>query len=141
MDKVIGVQFAVEVGNRFALEIISQPESAYEYGGSVFGNQPALAIIDQGGNILTDVNEGTVNVSLLKKAMIEQHFNVSVTKSLLIIYGLVNFAGMYISEAHSECKLKFATELSIDCSRSCFEYLFCGYWISSAYSASPRRFQ
>ena len=61
MDTETGEQFAVEVGNRFALEITSQPEGAY--GGNIFGNQPALAIIDRGGNIVTDVNEGTVNVS------------------------------------------------------------------------------
>ena len=42
MDKVIGVQFAVEVGNRFALalEITPQPESAY--GGSFFGMVTSL---------------------------------------------------------------------------------------------------
>ena len=116
MDKVTGEQFAVEVGNRFALEITSQPESAY--GGSVFGNQPALAIIDRGGNIVTDVNEGTVNVSLLKgndratlQCISDEEFVVP------IIDGLVNFAGLYINEADAEYTLKFATELSIDGSR------------------------
>jgi hypothetical protein len=59
MGTVIGAPFVVEVGDPFALEVISQPESAY--GGGVFGIQPVLAIKDRGGNIVAEVNEGTVS--------------------------------------------------------------------------------
>ena len=120
-DKVIGVQFAVEIGNRFALGITQQPESAH--GGSVVGNQSALAIIDQGGNIVTDVNEGTVNVSLLKKTMIDLLECISVR---------------HILNIHLNLRCDRIVDKWLE--RSCFEYLLCGYWISSAYSASPRRF-
>jgi hypothetical protein len=59
MGSTTGEMFAVEVGNRFILDITTQPESAY--GGNVFGSQPVLAIKDRGGNIVRDVNEGTVS--------------------------------------------------------------------------------
>jgi hypothetical protein len=59
METVIGAPFVVEVGDPFALEVISQPESAF--GGGVFGIQPVLAIKDRGGNIVAEVNGGTVS--------------------------------------------------------------------------------
>ena len=58
MDIVIGHVFTVGIGERYQLEIVSQPEMAH--GGSVFGSQPVLAILDRGGNVVTDVNEGMV---------------------------------------------------------------------------------
>ena len=58
MDTVIGHEFIVGIGERYQLEIVSQPEMAH--GGSVFGSQPVLAIHDRGGNVVTDVNEGMV---------------------------------------------------------------------------------
>ena len=58
MDTVIGHVFTVGIGERYQLEIVSQPEMAY--GGSVFGSQPVLAVHDRGGNVVTDVNEGMV---------------------------------------------------------------------------------
>ena len=58
MDTVIGHVFTVGIGERYQLEIVSQPEMAY--GGSVFGSQPVLAVRDRGGNVVTDVNEGMV---------------------------------------------------------------------------------
>ena len=58
MDTVISDEFAVTVGEMYQLDIVTQPEMAY--GGSVFGSQPVLAILDRGHNICTDVNEGMV---------------------------------------------------------------------------------
>ena len=123
MDTETGEQFAVEVGNRFALEITSQPEGAY--GGNIFGNQPALAIIDRGGNIVTDVNEGTVNVSLLKGSDIATLQCTGDGEFVVpIINGLVNFAGLYINEAHVEYTLKFSTDLLLDGSREVVSNIF-----------------
>lgn len=58
MDNVIGDEFTVEVGERYRMGFVTQPEMAY--GGAIFGSQPLLAIQDRGGNTVTDVNEGMV---------------------------------------------------------------------------------
>lgn len=58
LGTTIGNLFSVEVGERYKLDIVTQPEVAY--GGGVFGSQPVLVILDRGGNVLSDVNEGTV---------------------------------------------------------------------------------
>jgi hypothetical protein len=47
MGTVLGEEFAINVGNAYRLELITQPETAY--GGSAFGSQPKEVIYDQGG--------------------------------------------------------------------------------------------
>ena len=58
MGTAIGDEFTVNVGEKFQLGFVIQPEMAY--GGSVFGSQPLLAVQDRGGNTVTDVSEGMV---------------------------------------------------------------------------------
>ena len=63
MGTVITDEFTVEVGQKYQLGIVTQPEMAF--GGSVFGSQPVLAIQDRGGNTVTDVDDGVVSMMFL----------------------------------------------------------------------------
>ena len=58
MGTTLGDVFAVAVGTRFRLGLVRPPATAY--GGAPFAGQPVLAVQDRGGNVVADVNEGTV---------------------------------------------------------------------------------
>ena len=112
MGTVFGDEFAVEVGEKYRLGFVIQPEMAY--GGSAFGSQPSLAILDRGGNVVTDVNEGTVSVELqnsgpptagatLRCRVDAGGLNVPVKN------GLADFRELFINEAGTHYSLRFST--------------------------------
>ena len=65
---LIGERFSVNVGPAYQIGIIVQPDNAF--GGSIFGQQPIVAVQDRGFNIIPFWNEGTVRVYYLKKLYI-----------------------------------------------------------------------
>ncbi len=77
---------------------ITQPENAFD--GSAFRSQPIAAIHDQGGNIVTGVNDGMVSVTLLNgpdgstlRCLDEDGFIIPLKD------GLATIQGLYINEA------------------------------------------
>ncbi|KAL3786858.1 hypothetical protein HJC23_013779 [Cyclotella cryptica] len=113
LGTTVGQRFAVRIGERFMLDVTSQPENAY--GGSAFGIQPVLAVTDRGGNIVRNVNEGTVTASLVGgsdgatlRGSTEEVFTVDIK------YGVAAFQGLYINEAATNYSLRFITDLSLN---------------------------
>lgn len=69
MGTAVSEKFTVDVGEIYQLGIVTQPESAY--GGIAFGSQPVVGIQDRGGNIVKDVNIGTVRCTTHYSLMVE----------------------------------------------------------------------
>ena len=113
MGTAVGDEITVEVGDRFMLDIIAHPESAY--GGKAFGSQPVLAIKDRGGNVVSNVNEGSVTVAL-HDGNEEASLRCSDTDRLTIPIddGIAKFNNLYINKAGTDYSLQFSTDLTLD---------------------------
>ena len=113
MGTAVGEQITVEVGNRFKLDIVTHPESAY--GGAVFGSQPVLAIKDRGGNVVSDTIEGSVTVILHEgNEAVALRCSENERFTIPIYHGIVKFNSLYINEAGTGYSLQFSTDLSLD---------------------------
>ncbi len=113
MATTIGDNFTVSVGGMHQLGLNTHPESAF--GGAEFGIQPILSIQDRGGNIVEDVNEGVVTVSL-QNGPEGSSLHCSDTDGLVVPVkdGLATFKGLFLDEAAVEYSLHFSTDLNLE---------------------------
>ena len=97
------IPFTVFVGTGTKLQILIHPDEAFA--GLSFLQQPQLAVVDSGGNLVVAFI-GKANADLLLNDDFE---TLQGTKSLPFIDGIVSFSDMWISKAKSCYIIKFTS--------------------------------
>lgn len=100
--------FDVLVGPIHSLQIVADISTAY--GGVAFLPQPAVAVVDKGGNIVTVQNTGTVRIEILHNPT-GGHLLPTANYNVTIGGGLAKYQSMYIDVAGSPYSLRYTTDL------------------------------
>ncbi|TMW60197.1 hypothetical protein Poli38472_000239 [Pythium oligandrum] len=103
--------FDIITGSRYKLAIMADISTAF--GGTAFRPQPAVGVVDRGGNLVESLNEGTVRLEILKNPvggtlLPARNLNVSIGG------GMGTFQGLYIDVAGSPYYLRYTTDLVLE---------------------------
>lgn len=108
----------VRVGRPYALGLLQYPGSATA--GELFYPQPLVAVLDRGGNVVDQLNEGTVyaNARDLTLNSTINYLQPNDGISMAIRDGLGSFTNLHIDKEGTSYQITFTTSLELDGLRS-----------------------
>lgn len=105
---VTSSSFDVVVGAPFKLHFKSHLGNAF--GGTPFAENPSVAIVDRGENIVTTVDTGSMTVSLSSSPTGNEELRPVDRRKVSISKGLATFKDLFINEAGVPYQLQFSCD-------------------------------
>jgi hypothetical protein len=103
-------EFTVTTGEPYTLSYV--PYFGHISGGKTFQIQPSLKITDRGGNTITNLNTGTVTVSLSRQPdNVQTELLPQNMLTVPFVSGVAQFESLYLNTAGSPFQLAFRTNL------------------------------
>lgn len=105
-------EFSVAVGAKYKLSFFNFSGNAF--GGEVFADNPVVSVVDRGGNLVDNVNQGVVTVSLSESPTGAELLRPTNLLAVPIKKGIAQFKNLFIKEAGFPYKLQFScTQVSV----------------------------
>ena len=99
-------EFEVSVGAKYRLSYFNFTGNSF--GGEVFADNPVVSVVDRGGNLVSNVNQGVVTVSLVESPTGTELIRPPNLLTVPIRNGLATFRNLYINEAGFPFQLQFS---------------------------------
>ena len=113
--------FDVDVGDIYKLDFSTYMGTAF--GGEAFSPNPAVAVTDRGGNVISYVNEGHITVQLTSvpdfpdsaqsEAEMSSMLQPAANTVVDIVDGLATFEGLYLNRTGYPYQLTFSCSLEV----------------------------
>eukprot|EP01034_Spumella_vulgaris_P023126 gene23126-29319_t len=108
-------EFDVSLGDAYKIDFIRHPGTAF--GGQVFSASPVVGVVDRGGNVISDWNDGSISASLSTSPTGSEALLPATSLSVNIVDGLATFDELYINKAG------YPYQMTFNCSRGGFDDL------------------
>ncbi|RYH30930.1 hypothetical protein EON65_03880 [archaeon] len=99
-------EFEVSVGAKYKLSFYNFSGNAF--GGEVFADNPVVSVVDRGGNLVNNVNQGVVTISLSQSPTGTEVLRPANLLTVPIRKGLAKFKNLFIKEAGVPYQLQFS---------------------------------
>lgn len=107
------LSFQVTTGDMFMLSFLQYVGTAT--GGVSFSPNPAIAVVDRGGNTVSSVNTGSISAYLSTRptSASSEVLQPPASTTVTISYGTASFAGLYINTAGYPYVIAFHANIAV----------------------------